>query len=39
MSKVMSGCGGAPVASMTVTWVMAKAGLCGLEQEESRGML
>src|SRR2546430_1659369 len=36
VSNVISGCGGEPVASITVTWVIAKTGLRGLEQEQSR---
>src|SRR5438552_7439170 len=39
ISSVIFGCGGEPVASITVTWVIAKTGLRGLEQEQSREMM
>jgi hypothetical protein len=35
MMTVMSGCAGEPVASITVTWVMARLVLGGWEQEIS----
>src|SRR6267154_4983577 len=36
MRTVISGRGAAPVASMTVTWVIAKAGVRGVEHDQSK---
>src|SRR5213592_4126758 len=38
ISNVIYGFGGETVASITVTWVIARAGMVGLEQEESSVM-